>query len=146
MKKQLKRKKPWIRRWDILVRSSIHFEALTKWITYFLPEFGGFNVCLIITSGFILANVILETFGISFVLPVSQCELNWTITERSILSSVAVIGIIISSHLWGYLADTKGRKRVILPTLILGFVFEFIGSFSNGFWMLATFKFLNGVL
>lgn len=93
----------------------------------------------------VLANVLLETLGISFVLPVSQCELNWTIEEKGILSAVGFIGIIISSHLWGFLADTMGRREVIRPTLIIGFVFSVLSSFSNSFGMLVTFRLLNGI-
>lgn len=93
----------------------------------------------------VLANVLLETLGISFVLPVSQCELNWTIEEKGVLSAVGFIGIIISSHLWGFLADTMGRRKVIRPTLLMGFVFSVLSSFSNSFGVLVTFRLLNGI-
>ncbi|XP_073832099.1 synaptic vesicle glycoprotein 2A-like isoform X2 [Musca autumnalis] len=107
--------------------------------------FGKFNYLLILISGLILANVLLETLGISFVLPVSQCDLNLSVQERGIMSAIGFAGIISSSHLWGFLADTTGRRCVIRPTLLAGFVFTVLSSFSTNFWTLVILRYLNGI-
>lgn len=106
--------------------------------------FGKFNYLLILISGLILANVLLETLGISFVLPVSQCDLNLTIQERGILSAIGFAGIISSSHLWGFLADTTGRRNIIRPTLFLGFVVTVLSSFATNFWLMVILRYING--
>ncbi|XP_036218388.2 niacin transporter NiaP isoform X1 [Bactrocera oleae] len=106
--------------------------------------FGKFNYLLILISGLILANVLLETLGISFVLPVSQCDLNLTIQERGILSAIGFAGIISSSHLWGFLADTTGRRNIIRPTLLLGFVVTVLSSFATNFWLMVILRYING--
>ncbi|XP_053949915.1 synaptic vesicle glycoprotein 2B-like [Anastrepha ludens] len=106
--------------------------------------FGKFNYLLILVSGLILANVLLETLGISFVLPVSQCDLNLSIQERGILSAIGFAGIISSSHLWGFLADTTGRRNIIRPTLLLGFVVTVISSFATNFWLMVILRYING--
>lgn len=94
----------------------------------------------------ILNAVLLETLGISFVMPVSQCDLHLTTQEKGVLAAVSFLGIICSSHLWGYLADTKGRRFVIRPTLLLAFTLSVCSSFTTDFYTLAVLRFLNGFL
>lgn len=121
----------------------ITLHNFTLFLLFFLA-FGKFNCLLIFISGLILANVLLETLAISFVLPVSQCDINLTIQERGIMSAIGFAGIIMSSHLWGFLADTRGRRKIIRPTLLIAFVITFFSSFSNDFWSLVILRFLNG--
>ncbi|KAL5288431.1 hypothetical protein ACFFRR_008956 [Megaselia abdita] len=110
-----------------------------------LAQFGRFNVFLMSTAGIALANVYLESTTMNFVLPVSQCDLQWTQTERNLLGAVSYIGIIMSAHCWGSLADSMGRKKVLAPTLILGFVMSVLSSFCNSFLWMFTFRFFNGI-
>ncbi|XP_031626823.1 synaptic vesicle glycoprotein 2B-like [Contarinia nasturtii] len=113
-------------------------EAITK------TKFGLFNYFLIFVSGIILYAVGLETCGILYVIPISQCDLNLTSSEKGILGAAAFSGIICSSHLWGFLADTKGRRRVILPALLLAVAMSVIGSFVKNFYIFTLLRFLNG--
>jgi MFS transporter, VNT family, synaptic vesicle glycoprotein 2 len=108
--------------------------------------FGKFNYFLILIAGTILGCVFLETVGINFVLPVAQCDLNLTNQDKGILSAIGFVGIIVSSHLWGFLADTRGRKTVIVPTLLTAFVITIFSSFAKSFWVLVLLRFLNGFL
>lgn len=108
-------------------------------------EFGLFDVFLIAVSGTVMTNIYLESTSVIFVIPVSQCEMNWTIEERGILTAISFIGMVVSGHFWGFLADTMGRKKTLLPSLLLGFLFSLLSSFSTTFWILATMRFLNGV-
>ncbi|XP_061394663.1 synaptic vesicle glycoprotein 2B-like [Musca vetustissima] len=114
-------------------------EALEK------THFGRFNKQIIIFSGVILNNVILESVGISFALPVVSCDLDLSYQEQGILGAICFLGIIISSHFWGLLADTLGRKRIMMPNLFLGFLVTLISSFSVNFTMVVVLRFLNGV-
>lgn len=107
-------------------------------------KFGKFNYFLIIIAGLVLANVLLETASIGFILPISQCDLQLTNQDKGILSAIGFLGIILSSHLWGFLADTKGRRKVILPTLLIAFVFTVLSSFSYTFWVLVFLRLVNG--
>lgn len=81
----------------------------------------------------------------NFVIPVSQCDLKWTQNERNLLGAVSYIGIIISAHCWGSLGDFIGRKKVLCPTLIFGFVVSVLSSFSNSFGLMFTFRLINGI-
>lgn len=96
-------------------------------------------------SGIILAAFILETLAIGFVLPVA-CELNLTTAEKGILSAIALVGVISSSLLWGFLADTQGRRKVIMPTLFLSSVCTLLSSLATNFPLLVTLRYLSGFL
>ncbi|XP_055326017.1 synaptic vesicle glycoprotein 2B-like isoform X1 [Sitodiplosis mosellana] len=113
-------------------------EAISK------TKFGFFNYVIIFLSGMILNAVMLETCGMAFVIPVSQCDLKLSTSEKGILGAVSFFGIICSSHLWGYLADTKGRRCVIQPTLFVAFLLSVAASFVQNFYLFATLRFLNG--
>lgn len=76
-------------------------EALTR------TGFGKFNIVLVVLSGLVLSTVLLETLSISFILPVSECDLKLNSEEKGLLSGISFGGIIASSHLWGFLADTQ---------------------------------------
>ncbi|XP_069966127.1 synaptic vesicle glycoprotein 2A isoform X1 [Bactrocera oleae] len=109
-----------------------------------LTGFGKFNYFLIFISGMVLANVLLETAAMGFILPIAQCDLNLTNQDKGVLSAISFAGIITSSHLWGFLADTKGRRRVIRPTLLAGFIVTLFSSFSHTFWVMVLLRFING--
>ncbi|XP_037938045.1 synaptic vesicle glycoprotein 2A-like isoform X2 [Teleopsis dalmanni] len=116
-----------------------YFERALK-----LTKFGLFNYMMIFVCGVILANVLLETLGISFVLPVSECDFPLTTTQRGVLGAIGFAGIISSSHLWGFLADTTGRRNIIRPTLIMGFCLTVFSSFAQNFWVMVVLRYLNG--
>lgn len=115
-------------------------EALSR------TKFGKFNYFLVILSGAVLSALLLETLSISFVLPVAEYDLNLSTEDKGILSSVVFAGIIASSHLWGYLADVKGRRSVIIISLIVSFMFTIISSFVKDFWTFTAMRFLCGFL
>lgn len=116
------------------------------WFILFFAEFGMFNFIVIFLSGLILNAVLMETCGISFVLPVSECDLKLTAAEKGILNAVGFFGIICSSHLWGFLADTKGRRSIIQPTLFVAFLLSCAASLVENFYIFVTLRFFNGFL
>lgn len=109
-----------------------------------LAGFGKFNYILIGLSGCVLGAAFVDIGGVNLILAISQCELELTNVQKGILSSIGYVGIILSAHLWGFLADTRGRKKVIVPALLMSFVFTVISSTSKSLWVLVLFRFLNG--
>lgn len=109
-------------------------------------EFGLFNYALILVSGVCLIAVTVETMGISYIIPVSECDLKLTASSKGLIAGVSFIGMICSSHLWGFLADTKGRRRVIQITLFMAFVVSLASSFVQNFYLFVTLRFLSGFL
>ncbi|EAT32850.1 AAEL014910-PA [Aedes aegypti] len=109
-----------------------------------MAKFGAFNVVLMAISGAILTAFLLETIGISYVIAVAGCDLQLSTSDKGILSAVGFLGVIVSSHLWGFLADTQGRRKVIVPTLFLTFAITIVSSLMTNFWMLTVCRFMAG--
>lgn len=136
--------------WDVFFCIFARKKKSSKWINikycHFHLEFGLFNYILILVSGMVLFAVAMETCGISYVLPMSECDMNLSTSDEGILTAVPFAGIICSSHLWGFLADTKGRRRVLQPTLLAAFLISVASSFVQNFYLFTTLRFLNGFL
>ena len=107
-------------------------------------KFGKFNYILILVSGGLMASAFIELTSVNIILPVAQCDLNLTTSDKGILSAIGYVGLILSSHLWGFLSDTKGRRITLVSSLILAFTATFLSSFVNNFWLLVLLRFLNG--
>jgi MFS transporter, VNT family, synaptic vesicle glycoprotein 2 len=56
------------------------------------------------------------------------------------------LGIVVSSHFWGYLADTRGRRKVILYTVLLSNLCTLIASVAVNYEMLIAARFFTGFL
>lgn len=87
----------------------------------------------------------LEITSVSFVLPVA-CEFGMTTEKKLILSSITILGVISSSHLWGFLSDTRGRKKIIQLTLLSSFLCTGISSLVTNFTVFVFFRYLSGFL
>nr|CAD7574863.1 unnamed protein product [Timema californicum] len=73
--------------------------------------------------------------------PSSAVELN---TTSALANYATEAGIICSSHFWGYLADTRGRKKIIITGMVMDSFITIISSFSHAYWIFVVFKFFNG--
>ena len=62
----------------------------------------------------------------------------------NLVASASVAGIVIAP-LVGFLADRHGRRRVILPCLIIYGVFSTVGAFAPTFTVLLVARFLQGL-
>lgn len=115
-------------------------------ISNLILEFGLFNYVAIFLCGIIIYSGVVEAGGMAYIITVAQCDLNLSSNEKGILGAICFVGVFCSSHLWGYLADTKGRRRIIQPTIMISFLFSLCSSFATNFYMLVIFRFLNGFL
>ena len=97
-------------------------------------------------AGGLMACAFIELTSVNFVLSVAECDLGLTSENKGILSAIGYVGVILSSHLWGFLADTKGRRKTLIPTLLLAFTATVASSLVNNLWLLVFLRFLNGFL
>lgn len=56
-----------------------------------------------------------------------------------------LIYYIYSSYFWGYMVDTKGRRKIMLPTLLIAFLISLVSSFAQNFYQFAALRFANGL-
>lgn len=85
-------------------------------------------------------------YAIGYVLPAAECDLNLNTFDKGLLTAIGFVGIIFSLYIWGAVADTTGRKNVILISLIGAFICSVAAIFTASFWLFTIFLFLNGVL
>lgn len=109
-------------------------------------KIGKYNYILIAVCGCLMACAFVELTSITYAFPVANCDLDLSTKERGIIGSIGYVGVILSSHLWGYLSDTKGRRKTLVPTLVAAFLMTFLSSFVNNFWLMLVLRFLNGFL
>ncbi|XP_058055454.1 synaptic vesicle glycoprotein 2B [Anopheles bellator] len=107
--------------------------------------FGRTTLQVFVASSIVMMAVLNETMGISIVIPAAQCDLNLSSTDKGILTGVSFGGIIVSSHFWGYIADTKGRRSTLIVSLLLTATCALVSSFSINFTMMAVMRFLVGI-
>uniref|UniRef100_A0A8D8DEF6 Synaptic vesicle 2-related protein n=1 Tax=Culex pipiens TaxID=7175 RepID=A0A8D8DEF6_CULPI len=107
--------------------------------------FGRTSWQVFLVSALIMLAVLNETMGISILIPAAHCDLHLSATDKGMLTGVSFAGIILTSHLWGYLADTKGRKNVIILSLALTTVCSLASSLASDFATIVVLRLLVGM-
>lgn len=106
--------------------------------------FGKFHFQLLSLCGLIYTNTAVGITILSFVLPSAQCDFQMTSEDKGWLTAAPMLGMVIGSYFWGCLADTKGRKLVLIAALLLDGVCGVISSFIPYFPLFMVFRFFNG--
>jgi len=128
---------------------------------------------LLAICGLIYMDTAIGVTILSFVLPAAQCDLEMDSTAKGWLTASPMLGrcfsrlsflgvnfiyrkksfrlirnifagMLIGSYIWGCLADTKGRKIVLITTLLMDGVVGIVSSFVQYFWVFLVFRFFNG--
>lgn len=108
--------------------------------------FGRFNLILLLVAVPATCANMFESSTMSYILPIAECDLHLTLTDKGVLNACAYAGMIISAIPWGYLADTKGRRKVLVTGYLLTSICVVGSALSQNFIMLVTFKFLGGLM
>lgn len=108
--------------------------------------FGKFNIFLLLICGAIYANTALGVTVLSFVLPAATCDFDMNSTNKGMLSGAPMIGMLVGSYFWGCLADTKGRKIVLVYTLVLDGICGLVSSVTPIYALFLALRLCNGFL
>ncbi|XP_014096944.2 synaptic vesicle glycoprotein 2B [Bactrocera oleae] len=111
-----------------------------------LTGFGIFNLVLLIVGIFAACASTFETTTMSYILPIAECDLKMTLFDKGILNGATYAGMISSAVIWGYLADTIGRRKVLIYGYLIDAVCVLCSSLTQNFEMLVAFKFLGGFI
>lgn len=106
--------------------------------------FGKFHFSLLAVCGLIYLNTAVGITIISFVLPSATCDFQMSSSDKGWLTAAPMFGMLIGSYFWGCLADTKGRKTVLIAALIMDGICGLLSSISQVFWLFMFLRFLNG--
>lgn len=106
--------------------------------------FGKFHYYLLAICGLIYLNTAVGITIISFVLPSATCDFQMTSEDKGWLTAAPMLGMLLGSYFWGCLADTKGRKVVLIATLLLDGVCGLFSSISQYYGVFMLLRFFNG--
>lgn len=106
---------------------------------------GIFNYAVLIICCLGLLSAFAEIIGISVIIYAAQCDLKFTMQEKSILAMSAALGTILSLHITGFICDTWGRIKTLKTTVTLNIIFSIASAFSINTWMLIGLRFFTGV-
>lgn len=115
-------------------------------IFHFKLEIGKFQIILIILTGLSVFGAGIENMSVSSIIPYAKCDLKLTIGEQGFLSAISYLGIVFTSHLWGFLADTWGRQKVLRLAATGAFIFSFSSAFAVNTISMIVLRFLAGAL
>lgn len=110
-----------------------------------LTGYGKFNHLLMLVCGLAIMGAIMEMIDIGYVLPAAECDLQLSQQDKGVLGAITYIGIIFSAHAWGVLADTTGRRRIMIRALLADVAVSTLACLAPNFWTLVVLRFLNGV-
>ncbi|XP_046967615.1 solute carrier family 22 member 5-like [Vanessa cardui] len=103
---------------------------------------GLYNFLLVLTCGLILLAIGVDLFGFGLVVA-AACDLNITVSQKGILTSLPYVGILLVSFPWGYISDTRGRKFSLIVSVQAAFVLSCLASISTNWLFLALMKFFS---
>ncbi|KAH9637064.1 hypothetical protein HF086_013880 [Spodoptera exigua] len=107
---------------------------------------GKYNYGLLLTCFVLIIAMGIDIFGLGIIVTASTCDLNLTLSQIGILSSMSFAGIIVMSYPWGYLSDTRGRRLVLMWAMSGSFISSAISSLSPSWQVLAALRFISSAL
>uniref|UniRef100_A0A1A9ZZ58 Major facilitator superfamily (MFS) profile domain-containing protein n=1 Tax=Glossina pallidipes TaxID=7398 RepID=A0A1A9ZZ58_GLOPL len=99
---------------------------------------------LLTICGLIYMNTAIGVTILSFVLPSATCDFQMTSEDKGWLSATPMLGMLIGSYFWGCLADTKGRRIVLVATLIADGICGLLSSIAPYYLLFLLIRFFNG--
>nr|XP_057930797.1 synaptic vesicle glycoprotein 2B [Doryrhamphus excisus] len=107
--------------------------------------FGLFHWLLLLVCGWANASDAVEIVCVSFLLPTARCDLLLSSSDMGLLTASIFLGMMVGGYMWGYLADQKGRRSVLVVSLGVNGVFGALASAAPWFWLFLLLRFISGV-
>uniref|UniRef100_A0A1B6M7R8 Major facilitator superfamily (MFS) profile domain-containing protein n=1 Tax=Graphocephala atropunctata TaxID=36148 RepID=A0A1B6M7R8_9HEMI len=111
-----------------------------------IAGWGKFSIFMILLSGLTMCVTMLGAMDVAYLLPSAQCDLDLSSRRKGLLGSAYFIGTITAAHLSGFLADTLGRKFILIRGTSLNVMVYILGSLAPNFWIFFVLKIFSGVL
>ncbi|XP_013192894.1 solute carrier family 22 member 6 [Amyelois transitella] len=108
--------------------------------------FGCYSYILTALAGLITVSFMWISTSVSIVIPASACELETNSGQQGLMAAAPVVGSVVGAVMWGYLADTRGRRKMLMLSLLLGATVNAIASISVNWIMLMILQFLATVM
>ncbi|CAH0582784.1 unnamed protein product [Chrysodeixis includens] len=108
-----------------------------------MTGYGVYNLSIFLLCSSIILGMTFEIFSVSYLVPASACELGTSSKQQGLMACVPLIGIIATSHFWGYLADTRGRRKILIISMTLSYIAGTAAAFSTNWIVLSFLKLLS---
>ena len=106
--------------------------------------YGKFQRRLLVICGLGWAADAMEVLLIAFILPAIGEEWGLTPTQKGLLATSIVIGMLLGSFLWGRLSELLGRKLGFIATIGIDSGFGLLSALSPSFPVLLILRSLTG--
>ncbi|CAG5957655.1 unnamed protein product [Menidia menidia] len=110
-----------------------------------LTGFGLFHWLLLVVCGWANASDAVEILCVSFLLPTARCDLLLSSSDMGLLTASIFLGMMVGGYMWGYLADQRGRRKVLVVSLTVNGLFGGLASFAPWFWLFLLLRFISGI-
>ncbi|KAH8381635.1 hypothetical protein KR093_009679 [Drosophila rubida] len=108
--------------------------------------FGLFNVYIMFCAMPCLSAMVFSASAMSYVMPSAECELKLSLLDKGIMNAVTYAGMIISAIPWGFVADTMGRRLVLIIGGWIDGLCVLCAALSQNSTQLMVFKFFDGFI
>lgn len=106
--------------------SRADFEAAIE-----MTGYGKFHYILLGICGLVSTSEEMDVISMSFILPSAQCDLNLNTHTKGWLNCIIFVGMMVGAYVWGSLADSLGRKRVLIVISFMNALCIVASSFSQ---------------
>ena len=134
-----------------MIQEEQHQLAASFLIQYTISEvidvlgYGKFQLQLSIAVGMAFLTDAMEMMILSVLSPALECS-NWKVTKTQLasLTTAVFVAMTLTSPIWGLISDTYGRRKSLIISSTLLFIFGLGTAFSPTYTWLLIFRFLCG--
>lgn len=109
-----------------------------------LTGYGKFHYFLLATCGFVSTSEEMDVISMSFILPSAECDLDLNTHTKGWLNCIIFIGMMAGAYAWGSVADSMGRKKVLIAISVMNAICIVASSFCQTYELFMLLRFLNG--
>eukprot|EP00730_Choanoeca_flexa_P002278 TRINITY_DN10985_c0_g4_i2.p1 TRINITY_DN10985_c0_g4~~TRINITY_DN10985_c0_g4_i2.p1 ORF type:complete len:579 (+),score=80.45 TRINITY_DN10985_c0_g4_i2:171-1739(+) len=107
---------------------------------------GRYQTMLLMLCGWANAADAVEMLGISFVITTTaECDFDMDEARKGWVTSVLFLGMMVGGWLWGNLADSRGRKWMLIIALLVNFAASAGSAFAPNYAVFLALRFLSGL-
>ncbi|KAJ8664813.1 hypothetical protein QAD02_006475 [Eretmocerus hayati] len=107
--------------------------------------FGKFNLRAILVGALCSLDTAFSMISLGFVISVAACDFQMNTIEKGRLNAAPMLGMVIGSTMWGYVADLKGRKPALLASVALQVLSDFSAAVIPSYTVFVTLKVFSGI-
>ncbi|XP_045767297.1 putative transporter svop-1 [Maniola jurtina] len=122
----------------MMAKTSVNFEEALN-----MTGFGKFNILALLVTLSLIMGMTFETVSVAYLVPASACDFDTTVAQQGLMAGMPLLGIIASSYFQGYMADIRGRRRVLGWSMWVAFVCGGAAALFPNWIVFCVLKFMS---